>query len=89
MASLGRIRAARLAIHLEVTWGMIFSLKDYLIGRSRGSIIDYLFRAEVRVNQSMEHHLRDGRSGDCMSRLILYESKRTATDIALPKLEEI
>ena len=75
MASHRRIRAARLAIPLEVTQGMIISLKDCSIGRSRGSIIDYSFRAEVRVNQSMEHHLRDGRSGDCEFRLILYESK--------------
>ena len=39
---------------------MIFSLKDWLIGRSQGSIIDYLFQEEVRVNQSMEHHLKMG-----------------------------
>jgi hypothetical protein len=50
---------------------MIFSVKDWLIGRSQGSIIDYWFQVEVRVNQSMEHHLRDGRSGDCEFRLIL------------------
>ena len=76
-ASCGQIWAAKLAIRLEVTQGMIFSLKDCSIGRSRGSIIDYSFRAEVRVNQSMEHHLslRDGRSGDCEFRLILCESK--------------
>ncbi len=74
MASRGRSRAAKLAIRLEVTRGMIFSLKDCSIGRSRGSIIDYSFRAEVRVNQSMKHHLRDGQSGDCEFRLILYEA---------------
>ena len=74
LASRWRIRAAKLAIRLEVTWGMIFSLKDCSIGQSRGSIIDYSFRAEVRVNQSMEHHLRDGQSGDCEFRLILYAS---------------
>jgi hypothetical protein len=60
MASRWRILAAKLAIRLEVTRGMIFSLKDCLIGQSRGSIIDCSFRAEVRVNQSMEHHLRMG-----------------------------
>jgi hypothetical protein len=39
---------------------MIFSLKDWLIMQSWGSMIEYSFRAEVRVNKSMEHHLRDG-----------------------------
>jgi hypothetical protein len=29
-------------------------------------------------------NLRDGQSGDCEFRIILYESKRTATDVALP-----
>ncbi len=41
-------------------------------------MIDYSFRAEVRVNQSMEHQLRDGRSGDCELRLFL-ESKQTGS----------
>ncbi len=71
MGSCWQNQAARVAIRLEFTRGMIFSLKDWLIKRSRGSIIDYLVRAEVRVNQSIERHLRDGQSRDCEFRLIL------------------
>ena len=49
--------------------GAIYEWKDWLIGLSQGSILFLL--AEVRANQSIEHHLRVERSGDCEFRLIL------------------
>ena len=79
MASRRWIPPEKIAIHLRITRRMIFCLKDWLISLSQGSINDYLYRANVRVNQSMEYHLRDGQSRDCEFRLIL-ESKRLATD---------
>jgi hypothetical protein len=78
MGSRWQNQAAKMAIRLGFIRAIIFSLKDWLIMRSWGSIIDYSFLAEVRVNQSMEHHLRDGQSGDCEFRLIL-ESKQTGS----------
>jgi hypothetical protein len=50
MGSCWQNQAARVAIRLEFTRAIIFSLKDWLIKWSYGSIIDYLVQAEVRVN---------------------------------------